>query len=568
MPAKLPDSIRTIAIQQWLQGVPRNEIGAKNGLSSGSVTNIINEWRQDLGFALADELREIAVAMKKVGITAAQCALGFRAAMIMNNIGVKEDDIEYFISDIYNKCKDIGLSAENIAIYLQDLLEFSKTAAMPILPISKIDDYLKRKTEQKIELQEQIKALRQQIQQLDDERFSIHKLRDEALQEQKMTASDLQWYSDLRSQLGSQYGIPVEDLAKFSKVVDGIRKHGYDVGKVVNEFSNLEMLVLKQKNLQQNLKNLEARIANLSQQCSITEVKVNFHNEAISKYTQLESIGFGLKELTLLWNIVNEIAEANNIPIENVTSKFITDIEDDYDKKLGFESKLEKLHAEIVKVSQELTLRRTELSTLQLVGPALSKLIQSGLKEQDIINVAYIFERYFIGIDKQSLISELERYGGIRSAIQKAGEENDKMNNEITSLRKEKQDLEIYNQSMSSGLVYLNHKTFFLQGYVNSLRNEILGLSLISRIISHFLKSQIDDLQRSRFYYYNIHDFLPLIRAHNGDMNIPINQIRIGVIKAIEILLDRIKSSNNDNNSKLIEILTSARGILIDGNHN
>jgi hypothetical protein len=46
--------------------------------------------------------------------------------MIMNNIGVKEDDIEYFISDIYNRCKDIGLSAENVAIYLQDLLEFSR----------------------------------------------------------------------------------------------------------------------------------------------------------------------------------------------------------------------------------------------------------------------------------------------------------------------------------------------------------------------------------------------------------------------------------------------------------
>ena len=327
--------------------------------------------------------------------------------------------------------------------------------------------------------------------------------------------------------------------------------------------------MVKKNNLQQNLRNLEARIANLSQQCSMAEVKVNLHSQAISKYTQLESIGFGLKELTLLLDIVNEIAEANNIPIENVTSKFITDIEDDYDKKLGFESKLEKLHEEVNKVSQELTLRRTELLTLQLVGPALSKLIQSGLKEQHIINVASVFEKYFIGIDKQSLISELERYGGLRSAIQKASEENNKMNNQISSLRKEKQDLDIYNQSISSGLSYLNHKASFLQGYVNSLRNEILGLSLTSMIITHFLKSQIDDLQGSRFYYYNIHDFLPLIRAHNGEMNITLNQIRIGVIKAIEILLDRIKSNDNDNNSKLIEILISARGILIDeGNNN
>jgi hypothetical protein len=55
--------------------------------------------------------------MQKVGITAAQCALGFRAAMIMNKIGVKEDNIEHFISDIYNRCKDIGISAENVSIY-------------------------------------------------------------------------------------------------------------------------------------------------------------------------------------------------------------------------------------------------------------------------------------------------------------------------------------------------------------------------------------------------------------------------------------------------------------------
>ena len=90
MPAKLPDSVKSLVIQQWLQGIPRNDIASENGLSAGAVTNIVNEWRRALGFAAADELRELAVTMKKVGITAAQCALGFRAAMILNKIGVKE----------------------------------------------------------------------------------------------------------------------------------------------------------------------------------------------------------------------------------------------------------------------------------------------------------------------------------------------------------------------------------------------------------------------------------------------------------------------------------------------
>ncbi|MFL6345012.1 MAG: hypothetical protein ACJ71A_06160 [Nitrososphaeraceae archaeon] len=40
MPAKLPDNIKSIVIQQWLQGNPRNDIASNNGLSSGAV-----KWR-------------------------------------------------------------------------------------------------------------------------------------------------------------------------------------------------------------------------------------------------------------------------------------------------------------------------------------------------------------------------------------------------------------------------------------------------------------------------------------------------------------------------------------------
>jgi Helix-turn-helix domain len=68
LPAKLPDAIKSIVLQQWLQGRPRNDIAAENGLSSGAVTNIVNEWRHNLGFAIPDELRELALTMRKVGI--------------------------------------------------------------------------------------------------------------------------------------------------------------------------------------------------------------------------------------------------------------------------------------------------------------------------------------------------------------------------------------------------------------------------------------------------------------------------------------------------------------------
>lgn len=246
--------------------------------------------------------------------------------------------------------------------------------------------------------------------------------------------------------------------------------------------------------------------------------------------------------------------------------KFITDIEEQYDKKLGFESKLERLQTEVNKANQALTRSRIELSMVQLVGPALAKLIQSGIKEQDIINLASIFERYSTGIDRQSLISELDKYGSLKSAIEKLTEENGKLINDMTSLNKEKQELILYDQKMTSALNYLNHKMSFFQGYIESLRNEILGLSLTATIIMHFFKSQIEHLQTTKFYY-SIHDFLPLIRSDNGEIDISIQEIRKGVIKALEILLDRIKS--DDNSNKLTEILSNTRNSLLqEDNYN
>src|SRR5919198_6504732 len=111
MSGKIPNYLRSLVIRQWLEGVPRDMTAANNGLSTGAVTNIVNEWRRGLGSAVIDDLRELGVTFRKVGITPAQCALGFRVAMmIVAKLGVKEEELESFILDVYNRCIDLGLS--------------------------------------------------------------------------------------------------------------------------------------------------------------------------------------------------------------------------------------------------------------------------------------------------------------------------------------------------------------------------------------------------------------------------------------------------------------------------
>ena len=42
MPAKLPESLKSGVVQQWLKGIERDKLAAELGLSGGAVTNIVN----------------------------------------------------------------------------------------------------------------------------------------------------------------------------------------------------------------------------------------------------------------------------------------------------------------------------------------------------------------------------------------------------------------------------------------------------------------------------------------------------------------------------------------------
>jgi hypothetical protein len=127
--------------------------------------------------------------------------------------------------------------------------------------------------------------------------------------------------------------------------------------------------------------------------------------------------------------------------------KFYKDIEEQYDDKLGFESQLNKLRSEIATVSINLNFLRTALLAQPLVGPSLQRLFSKGVAEQDIVELANLFERSYyhhgssnnssessdsssnsnrnINTDRESLIRGLQIYGGIKTIIQELSQEID-----------------------------------------------------------------------------------------------------------------------------------------------
>lgn len=110
-----------------------------------------------------------------------------------------------------------------------------------------------------------------------------------------------------------------------------------------------------------------------------------------------------------------------------------SDVELQYHNKLGFESKIESLR-EVNKLNQEQARLRGELLLSPLIGPKLVKLTQSGVTEQDIINIAAVFEKYIPDKDRRSFVSELEQYEGLKSAIRELSNQSERMRTEVSSL--------------------------------------------------------------------------------------------------------------------------------------
>jgi predicted nucleic acid-binding Zn-ribbon protein len=166
-----------------------------------------------------------------------------------------------------------------------------------------------------------------------------------------MASSELKLYTDLREELG-KYRIPF-DISKLVKVVNNIGECGYDTGRVIKEFSELESLKTSRQHLRQDLQSLENRLNDLDRLQGTLELRANMHTQLLHKYDLLENMGFGLKELDFLRNMVNEIAVDNNIPAKDAITKFLSDVERHYNNKLGFETKVESLRNEVNNLYKE-----------------------------------------------------------------------------------------------------------------------------------------------------------------------------------------------------------------------
>jgi len=181
------------------------------------------------------------------------------------------------------------------------------------------------------------------------------------------------------------------NLPAFVRTINGIRQLGYDPNSIVSRVTTLESLEAEHKILMESVESLRNTKHKLEIDCRHLDELTNTHTLALATYSQLESMGVGLKELKPLYNIIKEIAVANNIPEREAYNKFYVDVEQQYDDKLGFDLKIQNSKFELQNNAARMQNMRSSLDT-QIQNDAAIKQMMSSILATQIEQLTRISE--------------------------------------------------------------------------------------------------------------------------------------------------------------------------------
>ncbi|MDQ6669104.1 MAG: hypothetical protein M3Y53_12895 [Thermoproteota archaeon] len=348
MPSAIDTQVKKQVIHQWLGGNSRDRIGADNGIGAGTVSNIINEWKKGINDSEYESIKELAVFSKKEGLHVSELASRFRLYNYIIKLGLNEDQIESFIVNCMNGAN--SLSPEKIINLTNQLFEITKSES---IPPANVPVFTKQKLEEKNRLEEQIQEA------------GAH------LQSKNVEIETISEYNQLKEHL-SKHNLSLEDPTRLLSILQTIKQIGYEPRKIVDAFASMKSLRQKERQLKNNCKMHEKRVARYHHILPVLELFVSF--------------GIGIDPLIGFNILVTETAETCNIPISAAAFRVIKEIED-YRKIIGLRKESSRLALQIYTMNEILGRKNNAVM-------ALLNLQSRGVTEDQILNVYKFFEEY------------------------------------------------------------------------------------------------------------------------------------------------------------------------------
>jgi hypothetical protein len=347
MPPALDESVKERVRRLWFSGERRNDIASQCGIGAGSVTNIVDECTKGLDSSEYDEIRELAVQLKKEGLTFAELASLYRHHNYIKKLGVNEDQIESLIVNLLDSVK--STPAEKIAEMTDQIFEIAKSES--IAPAD-VPGYVKQKMEEKQRIEEEIQKA------------------GAILEDKKIGIQTIEEYEKLEERL-KKYGLSMEGLNTLVSILQTIDEIGNDARKILTELARIK-----------SLRETERR---LKRECKMLESQSVQYKEILPTCQQIARLGIGFPELMMFQTAITKRPDMENLPPGRAAYRVMQDIED-YNRHGGMKKQLYDTLMQINMTKEFLGLQNDAINTFM-------KLRLYGMTEDQILKSCKIIEK-------------------------------------------------------------------------------------------------------------------------------------------------------------------------------
>jgi len=237
MPLSIDNLVKGQVIQDWLSGSSRDEIAIKNLVGAGTVSNIISQFKSGLENYDYKSIRELAVQLKKEGLTYAQISSVHRRHNYIEKMGANDEEVESLIANLLDSTKSIPI--EKTANMVNQLYDLSKSES---IPPAEVHAYINKKIEEKKRLEEEVQKLR------------------EILDQENVDIQTIEEYKKLEDQL-KKYGLSMEAPSKLVTLLQKFNEMGYDPQRIVTNYALIKSYRQTERRLKKNCKIWDSRAA-------------------------------------------------------------------------------------------------------------------------------------------------------------------------------------------------------------------------------------------------------------------------------------------------------------------
>ena len=557
-------------ITRWLKGEQRDKIAAAMGLGAGTISAIICAWKAEIGAPNADALRQFSIELRRLGITASQCVLGCRIHGVLRKIGVDDENLESFVSQLYQRSQSKGLTPQAIVECSQEILSMADKT-----PITRIPQRIQTMIEEKQELEQELKILRRDV-------ATAKKEREEALKNSKTTIRDIREFVGLKEML-SKSGLSLDnfpEINKMARVLHNVKECSYEPKTIATKLSTIDNLQERQLKLQEKVAIEGQSLNHIINERVESEEKLSLRQMRLGLYDQLESMECGLKELSILRNIILEISTSNNINPHFAFKKFCSDIKDQYDPKIGLEKKVEEMNKSLKSAQQDFRRISLGCSKLKDLYVKLGELFEYGVSQRDIVYWNSIVKGYTK--DLISMDQDLRQYGDLVNAITQLETlvkalrlEKEQLTAKVTVLKEEAQKISL------SIKFEMSHGCKIIQIFLKNLEAKVAesnkateasfrtvkehSLSISEQTVKSLqtldanTKQQLDLFQKIGATA----EFSPLVKAARGQY-VDLDELKGSVIRAMGIMHSRLNNMLNvGTKNKLQEAIEGLESEMI-----